>query len=138
MNRKELVDSILKEVDRVEDEDALEDETQEYRRPRPPKEPSQVYSVRIPVDRLEQLRRVAEQRRMAPSALLREWVVDRLDAEAGGGQVLSIAAGGVTGTLAVADDDIVAGHADALAALVDEVRRAVERARAHGGQAGTP
>lgn len=137
MNRNEVVDSILKEVDRVEDEDALEDESQEYRRPRPPKEPSQVYSVRIPVDRLEQLRRVAERRRVAPSALLREWVVDRLDAEAGSGQVLSIAAGGVTGTLTLAGEDIVTGHAEALAALVDEVRQAVERARAGKGQADT-
>jgi len=43
--------------------------------------PSQVYSVRIPVDRLEELRRVAESRGLAPSALLRSWVIERLDRE---------------------------------------------------------
>lgn len=46
-------------------------------------EPSQVYTVRIPVGRLEELRRVAEQRGEAPSALLRRWALERLDAEVG-------------------------------------------------------
>jgi hypothetical protein len=46
-------------------------------------EASQVYTVRIPVDRLEELRRVAEHRGEAPSALLRRWALERLDAELG-------------------------------------------------------
>lgn len=46
-----------------------------------PGDPSQVYSVRIPVDRLEQLRRLAEERGVRPTALLRQFVLDRLDAE---------------------------------------------------------
>lgn len=53
-----------------------------YRRARPPKEPAQVYSLRIPVDRLEQLRRRAEARHTTPSALMRQWVLERLDDEA--------------------------------------------------------
>ncbi|MGH3719230.1 MAG: hypothetical protein ACRDRI_10425 [Pseudonocardiaceae bacterium] len=43
------------------------------------KDPSQVYSVRIPVDRLEQLRRAAAMRGSAPSVLIRELVVAFLD-----------------------------------------------------------
>ncbi|MFZ0873802.1 MAG: hypothetical protein WAN20_04565 [Pseudonocardiaceae bacterium] len=42
-------------------------------------DPSQVYSVRIPVDRLEQLRLAAAARGSAPSALIRELVVAFLD-----------------------------------------------------------
>ncbi|MGH3834566.1 MAG: hypothetical protein ACRDSF_02510 [Pseudonocardiaceae bacterium] len=49
------------------------------RKTRRAKDPSQVYSVRIPVDRLEQLRRAAAARGSAPSALIRELVVAFLD-----------------------------------------------------------
>ena len=49
------------------------------RKTRQAKDPSQVYSVRIPVDRLEQLRRAAATRGSAPSALIRELVVAFLD-----------------------------------------------------------
>jgi hypothetical protein len=44
-------------------------------------EASQVYSVRIPVDRLAQLRRLADERDVAPTALLRQFVLERLDQE---------------------------------------------------------
>lgn len=44
-------------------------------------EASQVYSVRIPAERLEQLRRLAEERGVRPTALLRQFVLDRLDQE---------------------------------------------------------
>jgi hypothetical protein len=53
-----------------------------HRRARPPREPAQVYSLRIPVDRLEQLRRLTAEKHMTPSALMRSWVLERLDAEA--------------------------------------------------------
>lgn len=46
------------------------------------KDPSQVYSLRLPVDRLEELRRIALRDGIAPSALMRRWVLDRLDHEA--------------------------------------------------------
>lgn len=46
------------------------------------KEPSQVYSLRIPMDRLEELRQRAEQQHVAPTVLMRRWVLDRLDEEA--------------------------------------------------------
>lgn len=42
-------------------------------------DPSQVYAVRIPVSRLRRLREVATDLGMQPSALIRQWVVERLD-----------------------------------------------------------
>jgi hypothetical protein len=53
------------------------------RNKRPARNPSQVYSIRIPVDRLEELRSLASGRGAAPTALMREWVLERLDAEVG-------------------------------------------------------
>ncbi|MGH3813115.1 MAG: hypothetical protein ACRDUV_11760 [Pseudonocardiaceae bacterium] len=49
------------------------------RKTRRAKDPSQVYSVRIPVDRLEQLRRAAAARGSALPALIRGLVVAFLD-----------------------------------------------------------
>jgi predicted DNA-binding protein len=46
---------------------------------RQPESPSQVYSVRVPVDRIEMLRIVAARLGKAPSALIREWVIENLD-----------------------------------------------------------
>jgi hypothetical protein len=43
--------------------------------------PSQVYSIRVPVERLEQLRRLARERNVAPTTMLRQWVLTQLDAE---------------------------------------------------------
>ena len=45
-----------------------------------PRNPSAVYSVRIPVDRIEQLRRVADERGMQQTALMWAWVLAQLDA----------------------------------------------------------
>jgi hypothetical protein len=54
----------------------------EFSRLRPyAKEPSQVYAIRIPVSRLQLLRRLAERRKEQPTALLREWILERLDKE---------------------------------------------------------
>jgi aryl-alcohol dehydrogenase-like predicted oxidoreductase len=44
------------------------------------KDPSQVYAVRIPVSRLRRLREVATDLGIQPSALIRQWVIERLDA----------------------------------------------------------
>ena len=40
-----------------------------------------VYTVRMPADRLAELRAVAEQSGEQPSALMRQWVLERLDEE---------------------------------------------------------
>jgi hypothetical protein len=45
------------------------------------KDPSQVYSVRVPVGRLEQLRKMAAEQEIAPSTLMRQWVLERLAVE---------------------------------------------------------
>jgi len=42
-------------------------------------DPSQVYAVRIPVSRLRELRRIAEELDTPPTVLIRQWVLDRLD-----------------------------------------------------------
>ena len=44
-------------------------------------DPAQVYSVRIPVRHLRQLRVAADAKGVTPSALVRTWVVERLEAE---------------------------------------------------------
>lgn len=75
MNRDE---EMAAELARLEETD-LDDG--HYARPRPAQGASQVYSVRIPVEALERLRRVAEASEVAPSALMREWVLERLDIE---------------------------------------------------------
>jgi len=42
-------------------------------------DPSQVYTVRIPVSKLRRLRNLAEQRGVPPTTLIRQWVIERLD-----------------------------------------------------------
>jgi hypothetical protein len=42
-------------------------------------DPSQVYSVRIPVSRLRELRQIADQLDVQPTVLIRQWVLQRLD-----------------------------------------------------------
>ena len=42
---------------------------------------SQVYTLRMPVDRLGELRAIAEQSGEQPSTLMRRWVLERLDSE---------------------------------------------------------
>jgi hypothetical protein len=48
---------------------------------RRPKDPAQVYSLRVPVDRLELVREIAERANTTQAALLRKWVLERLDQE---------------------------------------------------------
>lgn len=71
---------ILREV--AEDAEQARDDTVSptaRRKKRPSPDPSQVYSVRVPVDRIEQLRQAATTRGTTPSALIRELVVRFLD-----------------------------------------------------------
>jgi hypothetical protein len=44
-------------------------------------DPSQVYAVRIPVSRLNELRQLADALGEAPTALIRQWVIEKLDAQ---------------------------------------------------------
>lgn len=52
-----------------------------HARREPPADPAQVYSVRVPIERLAQLRQAADRRGVTPSALLRQWMIERLDAD---------------------------------------------------------
>lgn len=69
----------------LEEEAALAEKERDversYVRGRPADSPSQVYSLRIPVERLEQLRQLADLRDEAPTAMMRRWVLERLDRE---------------------------------------------------------
>lgn len=77
---KEREREMAVEIDRLRDLDPPREATDDdYSRPRAPRDPSQVYSVRIPASRIEQLRRVAQDRGIAPTTLIRHWVIERLD-----------------------------------------------------------
>jgi hypothetical protein len=81
---------------------------------RPAKDPSQVYSLRVPVRRLEELRQLAEAQGVEPSTLMRQWVIERLDQE-------KAQAASPTSLDAVRDKLTRARK------LLDEVRQAEER-----------
>ena len=55
--------------------------TKMYRSEQPPTDPSQVYSIRIPVSRLGKIRRLAARYKMPPTSMLRQWILERLDLE---------------------------------------------------------
>ena len=75
---KELLDRIAAAV---EDAEATSDEELEWTRHREPAtSPTAVYSVRIPVNRIEELRQLAAERGVQPTALIRVWVLAQLDA----------------------------------------------------------
>jgi hypothetical protein len=44
---------------------------------------AQVFQLRLPALRIEQLRRIAQERDVSPGALAVDWVIDRLDREDG-------------------------------------------------------
>jgi hypothetical protein len=77
----ELLAAEAEEAERHADED---DHGPSYRRRHPPRDPAQVYSLRIPVAQLEELRQLAANKGVTPSALMREWVLERVAAEKAG------------------------------------------------------
>lgn len=80
MSEADVSRMLEREAERFEEE---KDGTTSRRRvtPRPAIDPSQVYSVRIPVSRLEELRALAEHEGKRPSTMIRDWVLERLDSE---------------------------------------------------------
>lgn len=58
--------------------------TKLYRSKRPPTDASQVYSIRIPVSRLDKIRSLAARYRTPPTSMLRRWILERLALEEGG------------------------------------------------------
>lgn len=86
MNEERNVADVLAEV--AEQAEQTRDVfTKMYRSERLPSDPSQVYSIRIPVSRLDKIRRLATRYRMPPTSMLRQWILERLDFEeqSGGG-----------------------------------------------------
>jgi hypothetical protein len=77
----ELLAAEAEEAERHADED---DHGPSYRRKHPPRDPAQVYSLRIPVAQIEELRQLAAGKGVTPSALMREWVLERMAAERAG------------------------------------------------------
>lgn len=65
----------------VEAEDSTPAEGYQFVRRSAPREPGQVYSIRIPVEKLRQVRQVAELDGVQPSVMMREWVLERLETE---------------------------------------------------------
>ena len=80
MTTNERHEEMAKAIAYAEEHEADEEE-RPYVRPQPPRVPAQVYSVRIPVDRIEELRQLAQVRCVQPTTLMRQWVLDRLDHE---------------------------------------------------------
>lgn len=72
---RELLDKIAAEAEHAE---ATRDVELPYRRRTGGTSP--VYGLRLPAERIEQLRRIAEARGVEPSVLARQWVIDQLDA----------------------------------------------------------
>ena len=72
---QELLDKIAAEAEHAE---TTRDAELPYRRRTRGTHP--VYGLRLPAERIEQLRRIAEARGVEPSVLARQWVIDRLDA----------------------------------------------------------
>jgi hypothetical protein len=78
--KKTIAQTLAEEGARAERE--RDNEVRYVRVGRPPKpvaERGQVYSVRIPVERIEQLRQAAEAQGKKPAVLARDWIVERLD-----------------------------------------------------------
>jgi len=72
---EELLDKISAEAEHAEQ---TRDVELNYQRRRPAGG-SRVYGLRLPVERIEQLRRVAQAREIDPNTLARQWVIAQLD-----------------------------------------------------------
>jgi hypothetical protein len=82
--KKDLAELLAAEAAEAEHHADAEDHGPSYRRRHPPRDPAQVYSLRIPAAQLEQLRQLAADRNVTPSALMRQWVLERVAAEQAG------------------------------------------------------
>jgi hypothetical protein len=112
-----MADKTISEVlaEAAEEAEAGRDAQATYvRSKRSARDPSQVYSLRVPVRRLEELRRLAEDEGVEPSVLMRRWVLERLDEER------------VT-RLEASPAELVRGKLVQARRLLDEVREAEER-----------
>ncbi|MGH8981358.1 MAG: hypothetical protein ACRDWE_10120 [Acidimicrobiales bacterium] len=80
----EDMDEMLRAIDEAEGADESdEDVAATYRRVPPAKAPAQVYSVRVPSNRLQQLRGLSELEGIPTSALVRNLVVEGIERRLG-------------------------------------------------------
>lgn len=79
-------------ADRLADAPDFDEDTSPLEPPAPPRQPSQVYSLRIPVEKLELLRMVAAESNETPSALMRRWILEYLSAAVEDGRVVRTSA----------------------------------------------
>jgi aryl-alcohol dehydrogenase-like predicted oxidoreductase len=70
-----LLDKIAAEAEHAE---ATRDATLPYQR-RQPTSAQAVYGLRLPIERIEQLRQIAQARGIDPSTLARNWIIEQLD-----------------------------------------------------------
>jgi hypothetical protein len=82
--RKDIAKLLEAEAEEAERHAAEEEHGPSYRRKHPPRDPAQVYSLRVPAAQLEELRQLAANKGITPSALMREWVLERIAAEKSG------------------------------------------------------
>jgi len=126
MAQQNIADVLAEEAEAAE---AERDAPQTYvRHRRPAKDPAQVFSLRIPVNRLGQLRKLAESRHSTPSALLRAWILERLEAES-------------TGAVTMTRDDVRKMAKEelerVLAARMPEIEAKLQRSAERKGGSGT-
>lgn len=81
-----LDDELMREdadlaIDDDLDADLAEVDRSHSRSVRQGRTPSQVYSIRVPVERLEEIRNLAATRGVPPTVMLREWIIEYLDRE---------------------------------------------------------
>lgn len=81
---KDMAELLAAEAAEAERRAENEDHGPSYRRKHPRRDPAQVYSLRIPIDQIEELRQLASDKGVTPSALMREWVLERIAAEKAG------------------------------------------------------
>jgi len=114
MPERETIGEILAEA--AEDSEAGRELPADYvRADGAPKEASKVYSLRVPEKLLEQLRQLAAAEGVEPSALMRRWVIERIEEERDRREGRVVPVPDIRGKLHQARE------------LLDEVRRAEER-----------
>lgn len=112
--REKDIEEILAEA--ADDSEAGRDLPANYVRARgTPKEASKVYSLRVPEKLLQQLRQLAEAEGIEPSALMRLWVIERIEEEHDRREGRATPVPDIRGKLNQARE------------LLDEVRRVEER-----------
>ena len=79
MNREDTIKSLLSGADVDEELDDEQEHDAIYAKPRPAKDPSQVYSVRLPVSLIATLRRLAAAEDTTPSDLVRRYVIQAIE-----------------------------------------------------------